>query len=79
MLSAGGENFDPSFPESSPLFNAVGKVEMKYRAQGTSPSWKLITAVRKPSNRSGFCYMPDILVLGRRGNEKKMTKSFKSN
>lgn len=80
MLSAGGENFNLCFPESNPLFNAVGKAEMKYRSQGTFPVRKLITAVTKPSNRNRFCYMHDILVLGRVGGyEKKMTKSFKSN
>lgn len=37
VLSAGGQYFNLCFPESNPLFNAVGKVEMKYRSQGTFP------------------------------------------
>lgn len=56
VLSAEGANFDLCFPESNPLFNAVGKVEMKYTSQETFPVWKRITAVTKPSNRNGFCY-----------------------
>lgn len=61
------ERISISVFQNQTLFNAVGKVEMKYRSQGTLPVWKLITAVTKPPNWNWFCYMHDILVLGAGG------------